>query len=239
MVCLVPMPSPPGYLMVEAAQAGKCVGWEHTLEVHVSLTTRKNQAKAQASAGLDLARRTATQVTPLAKNASTTAAQSMQDARNWAAPRIGQGVQTAREQALPRIGEGVQSARVWAAPRIEQGVHRARSWAAPRIEQLGRALSETVAPKVSDALTQTAHRIDPSDQARKRRLWPRVLTGLAIVAAAGGAIGAMLRRRSAKLTEEVIAEDEAVLQAVPEAEEKQDTESPLADAEAGSNGRVR
>jgi hypothetical protein len=194
------------------------------LEVDVSLTTRKNQAQAQASAGLDLARKAATQVTPLAKNASTTAAQSMQDARTWAAPRVGQGVQNARE---------------WAAPRVEKGVHHARGWAAPRIEHLGRALQETVAPKVSGALEQTARRIEPSGPAGKRRMWPRLLTGLAVVAAAGGAIGAMLRRRSAKLTEDVIAEDEAVLQAVPEADETQDSERPLADVEAGSNGRVR
>jgi hypothetical protein len=163
----------------------------------VSLTTRKNQAQAQASAGLDLARR-----------------------------------------AAPRIGQGVQSARDWTAPRVGQGVHHTRRWAAPRIEQLGRALQETVAPKVSGVLTDTAHRIEPSDQARKRRRWPRVLTGLAIVAAAGGALGALLRRRAATVIEEVMAEDEAVLQAVPEAGEKQDSEAPAADVEVGVNGRA-
>jgi hypothetical protein len=186
----------------------------------VSLTTRKNQAQAQASAGLDLARKTATQVTPLAKNASTTATQSLQSAREWAAPRVG------------------------------QGVHHARGWAAPRIEQAGRALTETVAPKVSGmltdtvapkvsgVLTETAHRIEPSGQSGKRRMWPRLLTGLAIVAAAGGAIGAILRRRSAKMTEDLLADDEVVIQPVPEARQDQDSDQPLADVEAGSNGRV-
>jgi hypothetical protein len=175
----------------------------------VSLTTRKNQAQAQASAGLDLARKTATQVTPLAKNASTTATQSLQSAREWAAPRVG------------------------------QGVHHARGWAAPRIEQAGRALTESVAPKVSGMLTDTAHRIEPSSHSGKRRMWPRLLTGLAIVAAAGGAIGAILRRRSAKMTEDLLADDEVIIQPVPEARQDQDSDQPLADAEAGSNGRVR
>ena len=58
----------------------------------MSLMTRRNQAKAQASAGWNRARQSATRVTPLAKSAGVTAAQGVQEARDWAAPRIEQGV---------------------------------------------------------------------------------------------------------------------------------------------------
>jgi hypothetical protein len=199
----------------------------------VSLTTRKNQAQAQASAGLDLARKTATQVTPLAKNASTTATQSLQSAREWAAPRVGQGVHHARGWAAPRIEQAGRALTETVAPKVSEVL---TDTVAPKVSGM---LTDTVAPKVSGMLTETAHRIEPSGQAGQRRRWPRLLAGLAIVAAAGGAIGVILRRRSAKLTEDLLADDEVIIQPVPEAREDQDGEPSLADVEAGSNGRVR
>jgi hypothetical protein len=160
----------------------------------VSLTTRKNNAQPQAGAGLDRARQAATRVSPLARSAGTAAAQGVQSAREWAAPRL---------------GKGVEGARGWAAPRIEKGVRGARGWAAPRIEQAARGLQDNVAPRVSEMLEASARKIEP-DAESKRRVWPRLLAGLAVITAAAGAVAVVLaRRRSAPQPDDAMSQDEA------------------------------
>jgi len=184
----------------------------------MSLITRKNKAQAQASAGLDRARQAATRVTPMAKSASVTAAQGVNDAREWAAPRI---------------ERSVNDARGWAAPRIEQAAQTLQESVAPKVAQ---TLQETVAPKVSGMLTATAHRIEPSVQAPKRRLWPRLVAGLAVATAAGGAIAAIVRRRNARLPDDMMPDDD-MPQDAAEADASQLSEQAMADAELGANGK--
>src|SRR5215472_13396529 len=71
---------------------------------------------------------------------------------------------------------------------------RTRAWAAPRVERTGKVLQETVAPKVSDLLSEAAERIDPAKPKRGR--W-RLPVGLATaVAAAASGAAAVLRKRS-------------------------------------------
>ena len=71
---------------------------------------------------------------------------------------------------------------------------RARVWAAPRVERTGKVLQDTVAPKVSAALSSAADRIDPAKPKRGR--W-RVPVGIATaVTAAASAAAAVLRKRS-------------------------------------------
>jgi hypothetical protein len=113
----------------------------------------------------------AAQVVPKAKIAGLAAKSSAEDAVAWATPRV----QDARDRVAPRV----QDARVWAAPHVEQA---------------GVAVRDKIAPVVSAALVEAAHRLDV---APKRRRWPRVLAGVVLVAAVGTAIGAIvLRRRS-------------------------------------------
>src|SRR5260370_39340921 len=69
---------------------------------------------------------------------------------------------------------------------------RTRAWAAPQVERSGKVLQDTVAPKVSSALSSAASRIDPA-QPRDRR-WNKPV-GLATPTAAGGAAAAFLRLR--------------------------------------------
>ena len=57
---------------------------------------------------------------------------------------------------------------------------------AKRLESSGQTLESRVAPKVSAMMSSAAKRIDPS--LPKRRRWPLVLGGLAVLAAAAGAI---------------------------------------------------
>lgn len=71
---------------------------------------------------------------------------------------------------------------------------RARVWAAPRVERTGKVLQDTVAPKVSSALSSAADRIDPAKPKRGR--W-RLPVGVATaVTAAASAAAAVLRKRS-------------------------------------------
>lgn len=113
----------------------------------------------------------AAQVVPKAKSAGLVAKSSAEDAVAWATPHV-------------------QDARDWVAPHVTD----ARAWAAPNVEQAGVAVRDKIAPVVSAALVEAAHRLDV---APRRRRWPRVLAGIALVAAVGTAIGAVvLRRRS-------------------------------------------
>lgn len=140
----------------------------------MSLMTRKNSASSSVAAAAQRARDAATQAAPIAtnaaemaKNAGVTARHSAEDAVAWATPRV-------------------QDARAWAAPYVEQAGLAVREKIAPTI-------SEKIAPAISDALLDAAHRIDVS--APRRRLWPRVLAGIAMVAAAGSAVAAAVLRR--------------------------------------------
>ena len=212
----------------------------------MSLTTRKKQAQAQASAGLDLARQTATRVTPVAMDAAARVTPAVKDAAakvtpaaKGAAGRISPLARTAGEtarQAGVAAAQGVQGAGEWARPRLAQGVHHARVWAAPRIEQAGRSLSETVAPKVSDMVTAAARRVEPDSDARKRRLWPKLVAGAAVITALGG-IFAALRRRRVLPDDVVMPEDTPDDMADPqEPDSEREGEETIVEAEVGVNG---
>ena len=111
---------------------------------------------------------TASQVVPLARSAGLAARQSAEDAVAWATPRV-------------------KDARTWVAPHVEQAGIAVR-------DKIGPAISEKIAPTISEVLVEAAHRLDDSPPRRKR--WPRLLAGFAMVAAVGSAVAAvMLRRR--------------------------------------------
>jgi hypothetical protein len=73
-------------------------------------------------------------------------------------------------------------------------IYRTRAWAAPHVERSGKALQDTVAPKVSAMLSSAAERIDP---AKPRPNGWRKPAGLAAgFAAAASAAAAVLRKRA-------------------------------------------
>ena len=74
---------------------------------------------------------------------------------------------------------------------------KARAWAAPQVERTGQVIQDTVAPKVAEALTASARRIDPEEPKRGR--W-RMLAGLAALLAAAGVAVAAWRNRTAPST---------------------------------------
>jgi hypothetical protein len=83
------------------------------------------------------------------------------------------------------------------APATRRGVLKARAWAAPQVERTGQVIQDTVAPKVADALTASARRIDPGKPNRGR--W-RMLAGLAALLAAAGVAVAAWRKSTAPST---------------------------------------
>jgi hypothetical protein len=140
----------------------------------VSHLTRKNGSRSSVAAAAQRARDAASQAGPIAtnaagiaKNAGLTARHSAEDALAWATPRV-------------------DDARAWAAPYVEQAGLAVRDKIAPTI-------TEKIAPAISDALVDAAHRLDVSTP--RRRLWPRVLAGIAMFAAAGSAVAAAVLRR--------------------------------------------
>src|SRR5258707_940430 len=48
---------------------------------------------------------------------------------------------------------------------------RTRAWAAPQVERSGKVLQDTVAPKVSSALSSAASRIDPAQPRHATAEW--------------------------------------------------------------------
>jgi hypothetical protein len=86
--------------------------------------------------------------------------------------------------------QSAEDAVAWAAPRVKD----ARTWVAPHVEQAGIAVRDKIGPTISEVLVEAAHRLDDSPPRRKR--WPRLLAGFAMIAAVGSAVAAvMLRRR--------------------------------------------
>jgi hypothetical protein len=108
--------------------------------------------------------------------------------------------------AVHGVRQGVQDARDWAAPRVEEAVYGAREWAAPVLEDAAEAVTVTVAPRVSSALRTTARRVRPPAKARtgiRRLLDWRLLLGIGAVAAAAGAAAAVtIRKRYTSATAE-------------------------------------
>src|SRR5258708_32472316 len=127
--------------------------------------TRKSRSHPSAAVAAQRARDAAAQVVPMAKSA----------------------VPMAKSAAK----QSAEDAVAWAAPLVKD----ARAWAAPHVEQAGLAVRDKIAPVISDALVEAAHRLD--DTAPRRRRWPRAVAGIPGLAAAGRALAAAGRRRPA------------------------------------------
>jgi hypothetical protein len=110
--------------------------------------------------------------------------------------------------AVQGVRQGVQDARDWASPRLADAVYAARVWAAPRLENAADAVDTSVAPRVSSALRTSAGQIRPAlaDSGRtglRRLLDWRWLVGVGVVVgAAGAATATAMRRRYASATAE-------------------------------------
>jgi len=108
-----------------------------------------------------------------------------------------------RKHEASTLASGAQAARRMAAQArplarstgatAARGVRTTRAWAAPQVERAGQVLQDSVAPRISALLSAAARRLEPARQ--PRRLW-RKLAGGSALAAAAGAVAAVVRGRS-------------------------------------------
>jgi hypothetical protein len=94
------------------------------------------------------------------------------------------------QNASTTVWQGAGSAIAKAAPAVEA----ARSWAAPQLEQSAHAITDSIAPMISDALITAAHKIDVP-KPRRRVRGGLVAGAVALTAAAGAASFAAIRLR--------------------------------------------
>ncbi|MGO8959366.1 MAG: hypothetical protein ACLQFR_18655 [Streptosporangiaceae bacterium] len=156
----------------------------------MSVLTRKPHA-SEPSGLRGHAANAARQVAPIANKAvplAQQAAQQAQQAAQQAVPLAKQAVPLART-ARASARHGADNAVAWATPLVEA----ARSWAAPQLEQSAHALSENIAPMISNALITAAHKIDVPR--RKPRRKTRLLALSMLTAAGGAAAMVAIRRR--------------------------------------------
>ena len=143
----------------------------------MSLSTKKQTVSYTSMIG-GQAKSIAAQAVPAARNAGTLATQQ-------AAP-LARNIGTSAKQSA-------DSAVAWATPYVGA----ARHWAAPRLEQSATAVSENLAPMISDALRTAAQKIDYVEPKRHRISKTTLLAGSMLLTAAGAAAAAFtLRNRN-------------------------------------------
>ena len=154
----------------------------------MSVLTRKHQINDGSGLRAQAAH-AARQVGPLATKSLPMAQQAAQQA------------QVAAQQAVPlaktagtSIRQGADGAIAWVTPRVDA----ARSWAAPQLEQSARAISESLAPTISGALINAAHKIDAPVRKKPRRRGLIAGSALLLAAAGGGVLVAMRLRQPAE-----------------------------------------
>lgn len=94
------------------------------------------------------------------------------------------------QNASMSVRQGAGSAMARATPAVEA----ARSWAAPQLEQSAHAITDTIAPMISDALLVAAQKIDVP-KPRRRIRGGMVAGAVALTAVAGAASFAAIRMR--------------------------------------------
>ena len=148
----------------------------------MSLLMKKAPPSGYAALGAQ-AKSAARQAIPAAVNATNAAA----------APIARQAVPLAKNAGLS-VKQGTDGAIAWATPYTEA----ARAWAAPKLEQSAVALSENLAPMISDALVTAARKIDTQPPKRQRRLGNASLLAASVLLIAAGAMTALSLRNRAK-----------------------------------------
>ncbi len=148
----------------------------------MSLMTRKPPASGYAALSA--------QAKTAAKQASTAAVNATNNAAQQAVPIARQAVPMAKT-AGQSVKQGTDGAIAWATPYADA----ARAWAAPRLEQSAAAVSENLAPKISEALVTAARKID-NKPSKRRRVGNASLLAASVLLIAAGAVAALsLRKR--------------------------------------------
>jgi hypothetical protein len=143
----------------------------------VSHSTKKQTVSYTSMIG-GQARNMAAQAVPAARNAGTLASQQA----GPLAKNVGASVKQSADSAV-----------AWATPYVGAARHRAAPW----LEQSATAVSESIAPMISDALRTAAQKIDYVEPKRHRISKTTLLAGSLLLTAAGAAAAALsLRHRN-------------------------------------------
>jgi len=200
-------------------------------EVNVSLTTRKQQAKAVPPAARKRAQQAAQQLAPLAKSARDSAVQRLRGARGWAAPKVEQAAHNVQENVAPKVS-AVLEANV--APKVSAVLEATAHRLEPAPAELKKLSRRARRRARATALEVKARREKLLAKAAKpKRRWPKLVGGAAFVAATIGAIAAVAMRRGRDKVESDLDDAAAT------GEESGEPRSVPADADAGSDGQVR
>ncbi|MGB6455260.1 MAG: hypothetical protein WBH47_12335 [Streptosporangiaceae bacterium] len=111
--------------------------------------------------------------------------------------RAGRPVGTLAGKTVPlaqTAGTTVRQGAGTAIAKATPAVDAARSWAAPQLEQSAHAITDSIAPMISEALITAAHKIDVP-KPKKRIRGGMVAGAVALLAAAGAATFAAIRMR--------------------------------------------
>lgn len=132
--------------------------------------------------------------------------------RRQADSRLGRA-QVSFRQGMSACRDGASTARERMGPAAQQGREAAaermlafRAWSAPRLRDAAKYVESDLSPKVSSALSETAHRIEPRRPARRARA---VMVALLAGTAAACVAGVVLTRRNAAQTAEMMTDESA------------------------------
>jgi len=95
------------------------------------------------------------------------------------------------------VKQGTDSAIAWAMPYTDA----ARHWVAPRLEQSAHAISESIAPMVSDALLTAAGKIDVSQRKPRHRFGKIAIIAASVLVTLAGA-AALVTMRSQQVSDD-------------------------------------
>ncbi|GEM_PF-6725131 len=95
-------------------------------------------------------------------------------------------------QAGESVRQGAHGAMEWSRPRVIA----VREWAAPQLQHAGELVRDELAPRASGLLFSAAHKVEVP---RKTRRWPKLVAGMATLAAAASVAALALRRRPGTL----------------------------------------
>jgi hypothetical protein len=204
----------------------------------VSLTIRRQQAKAVPSAARaraqQAAQQAAQQLGPMAKTARDNAAEKLHDARVWAAPKIEQAAHTVQENVAPKVSAVLQEN---VAPKVSAVLEATAQKLEPapgELRELGRRARKR-AQATSREVTARRAKLLAKAQAKPRRRWPKLMGGVFVVAASIGAVAAVAMRRNRNKMESDLAGPADIAE-----ESGQPHPAPAdTDTDAGFDGQVR
>ncbi|HUK71439.1 MAG TPA: hypothetical protein VLW50_22185 [Streptosporangiaceae bacterium] len=186
----------------------------------MSLITKNRHDETVSPAAVERARQAAQQaaqqLAPVAKSARDNAAHRIHDARAWAAPRVEQAASSVQENVAPKVSAALQVTAQRLQPAPEE------------LKELGRRARRRALAASQQVSAQRSKALAKSDQPKRR--WPKLIGGVAFLAATIGAITAVAVRRNKERMEADL--DDAAFAAA-------ETEEGRADAEAGFDGQVR